>query len=193
MENSTIVVGFYDEEKDDLGLLENANLIESYFQSTELVINHALASFVLLFFVVVLVIVIIIHVLNFPDIRASSYRLGQLAFIGCYLIMLCFLCFTIREVATTTSVSITSLCVIQAWCLPLGLTLILGTLTAKTWILYFIFIHLKNPGKLLDDKVLMTVVVILAGFDVILCSVWTAEFNLQQYAWKELQMTTPLK
>ena len=182
VDNYSILVGYYDEDKDELDLSKDANFIKSSFQSMELVVNPTLASFFLLSFLLVLAIIISTHVAtlafhNFPDIRASSYRLGQLAFIGCYLIVFCFLCFTIEKVAPSTSVDTTSLCVIQAWCLPLGLTLILGTVTAKTWRLYCIFVHLKSPGKFLDDKVLVTGVLLLASVDIFLCSVWTAEFK----------------
>ena len=71
----------------------------------------------------------------------------------------------------------TPLCVIQAWCLPLGFTLILGTVTAKTWRLYQIFVHLKKPGKFLTDWILIVVVLALAGVDIVLCTVWTAAFQ----------------
>ena len=114
---------------------------------------------------------------KFVTIRTSSYRLGQLIFIGCYVIAVSFLCFTTYKVATTTSVNITSLCIIQAWTLPLGLTLILGTLTAKTWRLYRIFFLLKKQGKFLQDRVVIAVVLALAGIDVILCLVWTMGFK----------------
>ena len=180
--NSTVEAGYYDEFEDDLVTFKAADFVEGSFASKELVVHPALASLSLLIFVGVVALIISTHILTlvfykFPDIRASSYRLGQLAFIGCYLIALCFLCFTVEKVAPTTSVNTTSLCVIQAWSLPLGLTLILGTVAAKTWRLYFIFIHPRNPGKFLHDKVLMTVVLILASFDVVLCSIWTAEYK----------------
>ena len=182
VDNYSILVGYYDEDKDELDLSKDANFIKSSFQSMELVVNPTLASFFLLSFLLVLAIIISTHVATlvhrrFPAIRASSYRLGQLAFIGCYLIVFCFLCFTIEKVAPSTSVDTTSLCVIQAWCLPLGLTLILGTVTAKTWRLYRIFVHLNKPGKFLRDWLLIVVVILLATVDIILCSVWTAKFR----------------
>ena len=90
---------------------------------------------------------------------------------------MCFLSFSIEKVALSTSIDTASLCVIQAWTLPLGLTLILGKVTAKPWRLYQIFFLLKKPGRLLQDKFLISFVVVLAAIDVILCSVWTAEFK----------------
>ena len=180
--NIGVMVGYYDEDKEVLILMENATFIESSFKSTEQTVHPALASLFLLLLLVTLVLISSTHILTlvfykFPTVRASSYRLGQLAFIGCYLIALCFLCFTVQKVAPTTSVNTTYLCVIQVWSLPLGLTLILGTVAAKTWRLYRIFFHLKKPGNLLHDWVLFSIVLVLAAVDVILCSVWTAEFQ----------------
>ena len=50
-------------------------------------------------------------------------------------------------------------------------------MTAKTWRLYRIFVHLKKPGKFLRDWLLIVVVILLATVDIILCSVWTAKFR----------------
>ena len=40
-----------------------------------------------------------------------------------------------------------------------------------------IFFLLKKPGKFLQDRVVIAVVLALAGIDVILCSVWTIGFK----------------
>ena len=42
--------------------------------------------------------------------------------------------------------------------------------------LYYIFMHLRTLGKLLNDWVLIGVVILLAAIDVVLCSIWTAGF-----------------
>ena len=78
----------------------------------------------------------------------------------------------------------------QAWTLPLGLTLILGTLTAKTWRLYRIFFLLKKPGKFLQDRVVIAVVLALAGIDVILCLVGLSDsrFTDDKYNPSESQL-----
>ena len=176
------LVGYYSEGTQQLLLVQDTNFVDNSFESVELVIHPALASLFVLVMVVALVLVVGTHVMTlanskFVTIRTSSYRLGQLIFIGCYVIAVSFLCFTTYKVAITTSVNITSLCIIQAWTLPLGLTLILGTLTAKTWRLYRILFLLKKQGKFLQDRVVIAVVLALAGIDVILCSVWTIGFK----------------
>ena len=182
VDNDSFLVGYYSEEREQLLKVRDAKFIESSFKSKELVVHPALASLFLLLIAVVLVLIASMHTLtliysNFPSIRASSSRLGQLAFIGCYMIALCSLCYTVQKVVPSTTVDTASLCVIQAWSLPLGLTLILGTVTAKTWRLYHIFVQLKRPGKLLQDKMLIVIVLTLAAVDVILCSVWSGTFK----------------
>ena len=78
--------------------------------------------------------------------------------------------FTAQKLASNTSAS---LCVIQAWSLPLGLTLIFGTVTAKTWHI-FLFKETKIFATGQDAN---HVVLLLAAVDIILCSVWTKTSN----------------
>ena len=177
-----VLIGIYTENGHRLTLEPNAKFVESSFRSVELVVHPALASLCLIATIVALVLVIAAHILtlayrNFHSIRASSYRLGQLAYLGCYIVILCFLCFTISKAAPSTSVDTAALCALQVWTLPLGLTLILGTVTAKTWRLYQIFFLLKKPGMFLKDWVLMVVVLVLTAVDLILCTALTLKFN----------------
>ena len=182
VDNTSVIVGYFSEDQQELLIRDGTRFVQSSFELEELVVHPALASLFLLLSFVGIVLLVTTHILtlvyhDLPAIRASSYRLGQLAFVGCYIIVVCFLSFSIEKVALSTSIDTASLCVIQAWTLPLGLTLILGTVTAKTWRLYQIFFLLKKPGRLLQDKFLISFVVVLAAIDVILCSVWTAEFK----------------
>ena len=181
--NDSVLIGYYSEEIQKLLFVQDAHFVESYFKLVELVVHPALAGVIVLIGIVAAVLIIIAQALtlyyrDFHAIRASSYRLGQLAFVGCYTILICFFSFTAQKLATTATVNTTLLCVIQAWSLPIGLTLILGTVTAKTWRLYQIFIHLRRPGQLLQDWVLVTGVISLTAVDVTLCLVWTAKFNI---------------
>ena len=180
--NRSVLVGYFVEDQERLVAVGDGDFVNNAFESEELLVHPAVASLFLVFTIIVLILIIITHVLTlvyrtFSSVKASSYRLGQLAFVGCYVIVVCFVCFTVQRVAPSTSIHTTSLCVIQAWFLPLGVTLVLGTVTAKTWRLYRIFVHLKRPGRFLHDKVLIGIVLVLVAVDVILCSVWTGRFN----------------
>ena len=177
MNNASIHIGSYSEDVGKLLIEGERNFVDSFFDSYDLVVHPALAILFLLFTAIALTLIFSVQAMtlyfrSFPAVKASSYLLGQLSFVGCYILIVCYLCFTVQKAAPTTSISKASLCAAEAWCLPLGLTLILGTVTAKTWRLYRIFVQLKKPGKLLKDNMLIMGVLSLAA-DVTLCSVWT--------------------
>ena len=178
VDNVSILIGQYSEA---LKIVVSPKFVASTFESRELLAHPALAALFLLFTAIALLLIITAHLLTliyhkYKDIRASSYRLSQLSFIGCYIITISTVCFTVQKAAPTSSVNTTALCGIQAWCLPIGLTLILGTVTAKTWRLYRIFVHLRKPGIFLSDWVLIIVVLALVTVDIVLCTVWTTVF-----------------
>ena len=178
VDNVSILIGQYSEEQGELEIVGSPKFVANTFESSELLAHPALASLFLFFTAIALLLIITAHLLTliyhkYKDIRASSYRLSQLSFIGCYIITISTVCFTVQKAAPTSSVNTTALCGIQAWCLPVGLTLILGTVTAKTWRLYRIFVHLRKPGRFLNDWVLIIVVLALVTVDIVLCTVWT--------------------
>ena len=181
IDNTSNLVGYFDENEQKLVTMEKANFVDNSFESIELLVHPALASLYLLATVVLLVLVIVTHVLtlvyhSFKSIKATSYRLSQLAFVGCYIMVNCLVCATVQQVTPSNKIDTNSLCVFQSWLLPLGVTLVLGTVTAKTWRLYRIFVHRWNPGRFLQDWVLFTAVLVLAAVDIIMCSIWTATF-----------------
>ena len=173
--NSSVPIGHFAVE---LYLTEDGDFIGSEFESVELVVHPALATFFLLLTAVAVTLIVTAHILtlvyhDFKSIKASSYRLSQLIFIGCYLLTISILALTVEKVSPSSSVNIAVLCGLQAWCLPTSLTLILGSVGLKTWRLYCIFIHLKKPRKLLSDWSLIVMVLILVSVDVVLCLSWT--------------------
>ena len=181
MDNVSILIGQYSEEQEALEIVGSPEFVENTFESRELLAHPALAALFLFFTAIALLLTITAHLLTliyhkYKDIRASSYRLSQLSFIGCYIITISTVCSTVQKAVPTSSVNTTALCGIQAWCIPIGLTLILGTVTAKTWRLYRIFVHLRKPGKFLNDWVLIIAVLTLVTVDIVLCTVWTTVF-----------------
>ena len=181
VDNSSNFVGTYAEDTDELRLTGSPDFIEGDFESMELLVHPVLATLFLLLTLIALTLIVVVHVLtlvyrDFKPIKASSYRLSQLIFIGCYALVLSTFALTIEKTSSYSSVSIPSLCAIQAWCLPISLTLILGSVTLKTWRLYRIFVHLKKPGKLLSDWSLIIMVLLLVGVDVVVCLSWTIAF-----------------
>ena len=182
VDNTSVLIGYFDEDKEHLVLEKDAEFVDDSFPSKKVVVHPILGGSVVLITILVLALIVAVHILTllynkFSYIRASSYRVGQLTFIGCYMIVLCLLCFTLQKISSTPAISTTTLCVIQVWSLSLGFTLILGTVAAKTWRLYRIFVHPWKPGSFLHDWVLMTVVLVLTAVDVVLCSIWSAKFK----------------
>ena len=182
VDNDIVLVATYSEHEGSLTFLEDGEFVENSFESVEVLVHPALASVCLLIGVVAFILIITTHIVtlifrNFPAVRASSYLLGQLAFMGCYFIVVCFVSFTVQKTASmSTAIDITLLCEMQIWCIPLGLTLILGTVTAKTWRLYRIFVHFKKPGMLLSDHILIVAVLLMTAVDIVLCVIWTTQF-----------------
>ena len=181
-DNTSVLVGLYSEDTQQLEMIGTADFVENDFEAVELLVHPALATLFLLSTAVALVLILTAHVLtliyhNFTTIKASSYRLSQLIFAGCYILVISIIALSAEKVAPSSMVNIPSLCAIQAWSLPLSATLILGTVAVKTWRLYQIFVHLKKPGKFLTDWALIIVVLALVGVDVVLCLVWTTAFQ----------------
>ena len=186
--NTPVCIEYYPEEEkpSNTCTLEAAEFITDTFNQKRVLINPALAVFFILCTVVALGLIVSTHVLTivyrtFSAIRASSYRLRQLTFLGCYTLAFCMVCVTLTRGVPLSSESIVPLCVTHVWCVSVGLTLILGSVAAKTWRLYHIFIQMKKPGKFLSDWGLITYVLALVGINVVICGVMTRvyEFTIQ--------------
>ena len=123
---------------------------------------------------------IVLHVLtvvyrNKPSVRASSPKLSHFAFVGTYILIFGLMLFVFVEVRVQPAEVSGPVCqTIWAWLFPIGFTLTIGTVTVRTWRLYCIFAHYLNPGKLISNTALITMLVILLSVDVIIAIVWTA-------------------
>ena len=60
------------------------------------------------------------------------------------------------------------------WLIPLSFTMIMGIVTLRTWRLYRIFTHYLNPGKLISNPGLITILAIFILIDLLIAAVWTA-------------------
>jgi len=83
-----------------------------------------------------------------------------------------------------------NICHLQwAWLLPIGYTLIFGTVIARTWRLYRIFIHYLDPGPFISNPSLFGIVAIFLFVNLILAVVWTAvdPFHVELVARESLQ------
>ena len=94
-----------------------------------------------------------------PSIKASSLKILHLAYIGCYLTIAGIMS---ESIATYLNSYPVRKCVLEQVSLSLifcGMTLIFSTICVRTWRLYRIFVHFRNPGgMLISDKALFILV-----------------------------------
>lgn len=126
-------------------------------------------------FVLVLILqVLTIRYRKFKSVKATSPKVSQLAFIGCYIQALGCVIVVIIDVYTDkispeTNCGLWHVLNIAA---AMGTTLIFGTVCARTWRLYRIFTHFKDPGKFVSEKVLITCVALFVFIDVTISIIW---------------------
>ena len=127
--------------------------------------------------------VVIVHIFTIlyrkhQSIRATSNRLNQIIYIGCYLFCVAIVLHisnnAIRRSRTVHPKVIECLCItVWTWVFPISFTLVLGSIVARTWRLYRIFTHYLNPGHFISDKILIAFVIVLLLVDVVIGLVWT--------------------
>ena len=156
--------------------------ISSSFDETHILVSPPLAGVIIVVDVIGVLLVLGIHVMNtvyrnHKAIKASSSRLNHFAYIGCYLILLATLLYTINETFPISMQSKSILCNAFPWSLIIGLTLVFGAVTAKTWRLHNIFKSAQNLrsgyNAVMSDTVLAVVIVILVGIVAGFCTAWT--------------------
>ena len=121
------------------------------------------------------------HVINvvyrkYTTIKASSYRLNQFVFVGCYLVILGAVLYSLSETIKLHSTAQTGFCNVVLWTANMGLTLILATVCLKTWRLYYIFkkrdVTTLNKA-LIQDKALAGLVLLLFLVDILIGAIWS--------------------
>ena len=111
-----------------------------------------------------------------PSIKASSLTLNHFIFSGCYVWTTASIIYIIylKTISYENANDYANCChAVWVWLIPVGWTLIFGTLIAKTWRIYRIFVHFRNPGQLITNQILITIVFIQLGFDVGLGTAWS--------------------
>ena len=109
-------------------------------------VSLPLAVLTILLNVAASLIILIVHLLNtlysgIKSVKASSSRLNNFAYAGCYLATADIVLYTILEAfgANMGSDAKTALCNIVPCGLVIGITLVLGTVLVKTARVYYIF------------------------------------------------------
>ena len=167
-----LILGTYDHEERVINVTGDGQFLNSEIPICErvsVIISVPLTLSILISATVgiSLTIVMILHLLTVihrksESVKASSPRLSNIAFFGCYLLV----------ISSITNISIESFSnhysdnircklyhLMNSSCI-LGLTLVQSMICVRTWRLYRIFVHYKNPGNLLTDRVLMMFIII---------------------------------
>ena len=159
---------------------EDLDAIEGEFPNKNFNIGPGVFAVLFIVTVLELVILITLHVLTIKyrfsqSVKASSPKLSQITFIGCYLLILTLFLYIFRRYLLLDDYTSVFLCNLTwAWLLPISFTLAYGTVAVRTWRLHRIFTHYLNPGRFIADHYLVAFVFILLGVDVLLGTLWMA-------------------
>ena len=108
------------------------------------------------------------------EIKATSPILNQLIYIGCYVFILGSLLYYLYEGIPLSDEKAGYVChAVWVWIIPIGYVLIIGTIIARTWRLYRIFLYAINPGCLISTPRLFMLVFALLSVYVIIGFLWT--------------------
>ena len=117
-------------------------------------------------------------------IKVSCYRLNQFVFVGCYLVIVGAVLYTLSKTIKLHTTTQTGLCNFVLWTANMGLTLILATVCLKTWRLYCIFkrsfkdVTMLKQG-FLKDKILAGIIFLLFLVDILIGVIWTVSDPLK--------------
>ena len=169
-----ITLGTYDHENGIIHTTGNGQFLNSEIPIRERIdtfetVPLFLSILALVAISLLLLIVLTLHILTLiyrksESVKASSPMLSNIAFLGCYLIVLSLIVNVMIEGFTNyynQSIRCHLFHVMNSSVI-LGSTLIESLICVKTWRLYRIFVHYKNPGCLLADRILIIFIIICA-------------------------------
>ena len=169
----TLTLGLYDHENGVIHITGYGQYLSSEIPVSRMValfetVPLFLSILALVATSVILLIVLTLHILTLiyrksKSVKASSPRLSNIAFFGCYIILLSVISYVLIESFSNHFTVYDVRCKlfhVQFSSLTLGLTLIQSMMCVRTWRLYRIFVHYKNPGNLLADRVLIVFITI---------------------------------
>ena len=169
---STVKFAYYDRDQNMIFFLNNDTLyIEDTFEMDIFTVPKPLlwtmVVLVTLGFLLTLLLNIVMWVYREAhSVKASSVKLSQVAFVGCYIESLSMILVVLRHGFTDTFDK-NVICQMQNlldFFIFLGLMVLFGAICVRLWRMYRVFIHYRNPGRFLSDRSLCIIVVILVLF-----------------------------
>ena len=174
--NTDTVVGHYTAE--EIQYVADGVFVDSSFKKEFDSVPVFLASTILIVATLAFLLTVFFHIINtwkrnHHSIKATSPKLNNLIFLGCYLVIATIVIVTIHETYPSTSESFGSgLCNAAVWSFTTAYTLILGTICVKSWRLFFIFKHTFKKDRFLSNKSLFIFVLILLLLNFVICLIW---------------------
>ena len=155
------------------------NVISSNFTVVIAVVPIYILVVHFLIMTVLLCTTVAVHVVtimyrDFESIKASSPNVNHLAYAGLYVLFVDAMLVTTRNSFSIDKQTYGGLCNASNFTFYAGITLLLGTICAKTWRLYRIFVHYLEPGRFLSSRFLIAFTLMLLFVDIVLCVLWTA-------------------
>jgi hypothetical protein len=143
---------------------------ESTIVAVSLTIGGIFLSIIALSFTVTLILHILTIVYHdWKSVKASSTKLSHIAFLGCYILAFAGLVnFMVECLSGTISPSAEChLFHVLNTTSMIGGTLLFGPICVRTWRLYRIYVHFKNPGRFISDWFLLSIVLILSTLNLV--------------------------
>ena len=180
---SSTLIGFYASNKlvvfnDTPSQFIKATFIEKYIRvSSAIALLFLIIRFIMLLFIAPIHVINIIY-RNRSSIKATSPKLNHLIFLGFYVTVIGMTLYTIVEAwpHTLNINMLSNMCVAMPWINNTGPTLVLGTVCAKTWRMYYIYSLAKRVcvgSKKMADPALCGYVGAFVSVVVLLCLLWT--------------------
>jgi len=116
------------------------------------------------------ILILFVYYRKAEEIKATSLNLSLLMFLGCYLLFVSTLFYTVSDVIVNHG---PFFCNFVIWCAGLGINFVFGTLLVKMLRVYRIFSYFGKMGKQWSDGVLCAVVFSAVGTEALILFLWS--------------------
>ena len=172
-----VLMGSYDRERDEIVRTSEKlqTIINDRFEFRIFTLPKGLGIFMLVIVGMILALILTLNIITCiyrrqKSVKSSGIKLNLLSFISCYLFIAALIT-TILTYCFTDKIKSQRICIMQHFLdfsISIGLTLLLGTVCVRTWRVYRIFIHYRNPGRFLTENALTTFVLIITLINTLL-------------------------
>ena len=191
------IIGIYTHNNFTLLPEANPSFISALFKNRFVHVHITVAAILISLTILILPLAFPLQIVNivyrtYKPIKASSPCLNHLIFVGCYLIAFSTVLYLLAETYKHISLTVRQhLYNVIPLFLTTGVSLIIGTIFVKTWRLHRIYTHSKKFSSanvsFLNNKLLGSLVIILACLDILVCILWISLDKLKINETKKVQ------